>query len=464
MNPAMRRIAAVSLGAMGFLAVWLTFQQVTAGSTYSDDPRNVRALGDTDDDRRGIITTAEGIVVAEDVEGIRSYPEGTTYFHLVGYAAADFSTALESTRAGDLRSLDDGSITSWLITLFGGSVEPPEVRLTVVDRIQQVAARELEGLTGAIVAVEPATGAVLAYASSPAADPNDLVSGEITLEEHLKDRAALDRVAFRLLPSGSAFKVLVAAAALESGMTPETELEDSAEYLAPGAGQPIVNVSGGRCSGGNEISLSDALAVSCNTVFASIAVELGGAVINEIAERAGFNRVLPFELGAAVSSIPSAGDLSADEGALAQTGLGERDLRVTPLQMAVIAAGIGNGGMMMQPYVVDSVLTRDGSKLSGTSAKQLGRVMDGATAADLTAMMAAVVSGGTGRATARADVTVAGKTGTAEGSGGPHAWFIAFAPAEQPTIAIVVMIEGGGSGGSIAAPIAARVLDAWFQR
>ncbi len=462
MSRAMHRIAAVSFGVLALLTVWLTFQQVVAGSTYADDPRNLRALPDPNDSRRGIITTADGVVIAEDRDGIRTYPEGSSYLHVVGYVTADTSAGLESTRASDLRPLDDGSITSWLITLFGGNLEPPEVRLTLVDRIQRVAAAALDRHTGAVIALDPATGAVLAYASSPTSDPNELISGDLTVSKFRDDPAALDRVAFRLLPSGSTFKTLVAAAALEEGFRPDTILEDMAEFLAPGAGQPITNITGGTCTGGDEITLREALAVSCNTVFAGLAVDMGGLVINDIAQRAGFNSVLAFELGAAISSIPTAEELDADLGALAQTGLGERDLRVTPLQMAVLTAAFGNQGEIMNPYLVDSVLTRDGSTLKRTEPESLGRLIEPAVAADLVSMMVDVVTDGTGRAASRPDMDVAGKTGTAEGAGGPHSWFLALAPADNPTIAVVVVIEGEGTGGTVAAPIVAQILNAWF--
>lgn len=463
MSRAMRRIAAVSFGVLGLLTLWLTFQQVVAGSTYADDPRNVRTLPDADDTRRGIVTTADGVIIAEDRDGIRTYPEGSAYLHLVGYRAADGAAGIEATREFDLTPLDTGSITSWLITVFGGSVDPPEVRLTVVDRIQQVAVEALQSHTGAVVALDPKTGAVLAYASSPTADPNTLVSGEVTVTEFRQDPAALDRVAFRLLPSGSTFKTLVAAAALEMGITPDTILEDSAEYLAPGAGQPIRNVTGGTCTGSDEITLRQALVVSCNTVFARLAVEIGGVVINDIAERAGFNSILSFELGAAISSIPTAEDLDSNPGALAQTGLGERDIRVTPLQMAIVTAAFANDGEMMSPYLVDAVLTRDGSTLERTEPQSLGLLLEPLIASEVVSMMIDVVADGTGRAAARPGMAIAGKTGTAEGAGGPHSWFLVLAPAEDPSIALVVVIEGEGTGGTIAAPIAARILDAWFE-
>jgi peptidoglycan glycosyltransferase len=208
--------------------------------------------------------------------------------------------------------------------------------------------------------------------------------------------------------------------------------------------------------------LREALVTSCNTVFAPLAVELGGAAVVGMAERAGFNAVLRFELGAAISSIPSAEALDANPAALAQTGLGERDIRVTPLQMALIAGGIANRGQMMHPYVVDRVLTEDGSTLEAASPAELSRIFSAEIGSDLTEMMIGVVEEGTGRAAALPEITVAGKTGTAEGAGGPHAWFIGFAPAADPTIAIAVVVEGGGSGGSVAAPIAREVIEAWL--
>ncbi|MBU1864917.1 MAG: hypothetical protein KKE89_00775 [Actinobacteria bacterium] len=460
MRGAMRRVAYVLVAVIGVLAVWLTVQQVVAGSRYADDPRNPRAR--PADDRRGTITTADGVVVAEDIDGVRRYALGGDYLQVVGYDLPDGAAGLESSRAVDLSPLEDGSITSWLFGLFGGSPEPPQMSLTVVDALQQSALDGLAGRPGAVVAIDPRTGAVLAYASSPSLDPNDLVDGTRSLADLGDDPGSLDRAAFLLLPAGSTFKILVAAAALEAGMTPDTEFEDLPEYLAPGAGLPIGNAGGGSCVAGAGITLREALVVSCNTVFASLAVDLGGEAVVGVTERAGFNTTLPFELGAAISSIPTAAALDADPGALAQTGIGERDLRVTPLQMAVIVAGIGNGGVMMKPYVVEVVSTGDGSTIDATGAARWGRVVSPEIASELASMMADVVADGTGRAARRDDVIVAGKTGTAEGGGGPHAWFIGFAPADDPTIAIAVVVQGGGSGGAVAAPIAAGVFEAWF--
>jgi peptidoglycan glycosyltransferase len=203
--------------------------------------------------------------------------------------------------------------------------------------------------------------------------------------------------------------------------------------------------------------------VSCNTIFARLAVDLGGEVVMAAAERAGFDTYLPWETGAVRSAVAAPGLLESDPGALAQTAIGERDVRVTPLQMALIAAAIGNDGVAMRPFIVDSIRTADGDTVRDTDPWAWARMFESGIASDLLAMMRQVVVRGTGTAAAVDGLIVAGKTGTAEGSGGPHAWFIGVAGAEQPEIAIAVVVEGGGSGGRVAAPIAAAVLRAWRE-
>ncbi|HUG75846.1 MAG TPA: penicillin-binding transpeptidase domain-containing protein, partial [Acidimicrobiia bacterium] len=200
---------------------------------------------------------------------------------------------------------------------------------------------------------------------------------------------------------------------------------------------------------------------SCNTVFAELAVDLGAGPIVAAASRFGFNARIPWELGNEPGVIPAAADLDADRPALAQSGIGERDVRATPLLMAMVAAAIANDGVAMAPHVVATRTAPDGTLISRYSPQSLGRVIPSVMAADLAEMMRAVVVGGTGTGATVGDVAVAGKTGTAEGGGGPHAWFIGFGPTDDPRIAVAVVVEGGGSGGGVAAPIAAQVIAAW---
>jgi peptidoglycan glycosyltransferase len=461
MRSGLRPVAFTLAGLLGMWGVWLTWTVTAGAAQYRDDPRNVRTLAGPADPSRGRILSADGVVLAEDgPDGERVYPEGASYAHLVGFDAPSGRSGIEATRYGALQSRDDGSITAWLRGLLGDDLGPPDARLTVVDELQRAAVASLGDRPGAIVVIDPRTGAVLAYASSPPFDPVAVVDGEVDLADQEVADALVDLAADRILPPGSTFKVVVAAAALDAGLHLESVIPAGSSYTPP-TGEPIGNFGGGGC-GGDPITLTDALAVSCNTAFARLAVDLGGEPVAAAAQRAGFNSPLPWETGAAVSSIPPGEELDDDLPALAQTGLGERDVRATPLLMATIAAAIANEGIAMAPFVVDAVVAPDGEVLEAAAPERLGRMFSAGAAADLVQMMVEVVARGTGQPAAVAGVEVAGKTGTAEGGGGPHAWFIGFAPADDPAMAVAVLVEGGGSGGRVAGPIAAAVIAAWL--
>lgn len=462
MTATLRRIALTLAALLAVSGAWLTW---LAADTVRlrDDPRNVRAQQAPMLPGAGRILTADGLVIAADGPAGRTYPEGVRYAHLVGFIGAAQRRGVEDSRFAALRIRDEDSITEWLLELGGGGGrEPNDVVLTVLDPVQRAARSAIEGRTGAVVVLDVATGAVLAYVSSPSYDPNRIVTG--TLDPADIPDAVIDRVADRVLPPGSIFKLVVAAAALDAGLDPDTTFPDAAEYLAPGSGAPIGNAGGGTCAGGADLTLERALVVSCNTVFARLAVDLGAPAVVAAAVDAGFGRPISWETGTALTSITPAGVLAADPGALAQTGIGERDVRTTPLHLALLAAAIGNGGVAMQPYVVAAITDPSGDPLRTSLPEPLTRMFSPATARALLAMMEEVVAGGTGTAAAVEGLVVAGKTGTAEGSGGPHAWFVGLAGSERPEVAIAVVVEGGGSGGRVAAPIARAVLAAWRDR
>lgn len=463
MTNGVRRIALVLTALVALSGVWLTWASADAGRTYRSDPRNARTREGAFLPGAGQIITADGVVVAEDApNGSRRYPLEDRYAHLIGYAAPGGRRGIEESRYADLRLRADPSITDWLLGL--GSAEgrrPDDVVLTILDPLQRAAQRGLGSDTGAVVLIDLATGAVLAYASSPSYDPNRVVSGSLDPADAV-DRV-LDRVADRVLPPGSTFKVVVAAAALGAGAELTTAFPDAEEYLAPGAGSPIGNAGGGFCNDGDDLTLIRALTVSCNTVFARLAVALGGGPVVAAARTAGFDAAIPWETGAVRSSVGSADLLESDPGALAQTGIGERDVRATPLLMALIAAAVGNEGVAMRPYVVDRIVTADGTTVRRTEQGTLARMFSTGVADGLLEMMQAVVSDGTGGGAAVDGLVVAGKTGTAEGSGGPHAWFIGVAGEEAPQVAIAVLVESAGSGGRVAAPIARQVFEAWME-
>ena len=483
MNPALRRLAAACLAGLVLLAGGLTFQQAVAGPGYRDDVRNPRALLDRATRERGPILTADGVVLAQSEEGpdgtlVRTYPESDLYGHVTGYASSYFGdTGIEATRAGDLRSGDDGTLTSALWSLLGGDLRPHQVQLTLRDDLQRAAAQAMGSQHGAVVALDPTTGAVLALYSSPSFDPNVLATGEAAEGDALAadpDQPLLDRALAAVYPPGSSFKVLVADAAITSeGLTPDSPLPDRAELELPGSTAIIRNSDGGFCGDGTTITLERALAVSCNTAFAALGMEVGAESLLAAVEAAGFNDTIPFEFDTTASVLPFDG-LEHDLPALAQTALGQRDVRATPLQMALVAAAVANQGEIMRPYLVQAILDADGNEVARLRGSSWRQAMAEETAAALTQMMEQVVVSGTGWRAAVSGVRLAGKTGTAEVPGGaPDVWFIGFGPVAgepgEPRIAIAVLVEDGGtlgedgSGGSVAAPIAQAVLAAFFS-
>jgi peptidoglycan glycosyltransferase len=484
-NRSVRRLAGACLVALLVVTGGLTYQQAVAGPGYRDDVRNPRALADRASRERGSIVTADGVTVARSepdprAEGdlIRVYPEQGLYAHAVGYASSYFGdTGLEATHAEELRSGDDGSLTSALFSFFGGDLRPHQLRLTIRDDLQRAAAAALGDQHGAVVALDPATGAILALVSNPTFDPNILASGDAAQGDALAadpEEPLLNRVTSATYPPGSSFKVLVTAAGLQASLvTRDTRFSDRNELELPGSTAVIRNADGGYCADGVSLTLERALAVSCNTAFAELGMLLGLDPLLETVQAAGFNQAVPFDLGTIASVFPSEG-LAGDLPALAQTALGQRDVRATPLQMALVAAGVANRGLVMRPYLVDAVLDADGNPISHTLPAAWRRAMTEATADDLAAMMEQVVTSGTGGRAAVPGVRIAGKTGTAEvPDAAPHVWFIGLGPVEpepgEPQIAVAVLVESGGnlgesaSGGSVAAPIAQAVLAAFFS-
>jgi len=478
-------LAATSLVVLALVAGGLTYQQAVAGPGYRDDVRNPRALADRATRERGPIITADGTVVAFSETGpdgdgalTRVYPEQSLYAHAVGYASSYFGdTGLEARYADDLRSGDDGSLTSALFSWLGGDLRPHQLQLTIRDDLQRAAAAALGEQHGAVVALDPATGAVLALVVNPTFDPNVLASGAPAEGDALAadpGHPLLNRATAAAYPPGSSFKVLVAMAGIEAALvTPETRFADRTELELPGSTAVIRNADGGYCADGTSLTLARAMAVSCNIAFGELGMLVGAGPLLDAVESVGFNGTIPFDLDTIASTLP-AGGLEGDLPALAQTALGQRDVRATPLQMALVAAGVVNGWVIMRPHLVGAVLDADGATTRSTLPAPWRTAMAEETAWALVGMMEQVVTSGTGWRAAVPGVRVAGKTGTAEIPGGaPHVWFIGFGPVEpeegEQQIAIAVMVEEGGnlgeegSGGSVAAPIAQAVLAAFFN-
>ncbi|MFZ0323840.1 MAG: penicillin-binding protein 2, partial [Actinomycetes bacterium] len=366
----------------------------------------------------------------------RLYPGGMEFAAATGYYSLYGATGIERTENDLLAGTDDRLFVDRLTNLFTGrQPQGGNVVLTLNSDAQRAAVAGLDGQRGAVVALNPRTGAVLALATSPSFNPNPLASHDPSVVTKTYDRLAadprdplLDRPIQQTYPPGSLFKVVVAAAALSTGSyTPSTQVPGPAKLDLPQTDKYIGNYDGLPCFGGT-VTLTQALAISCNTAFAGIGLDLGDAVVRRQAEAFGFNRGYTIPLAVVPSVYPK--DLNAPE--TAQAAIGQYDVRASVMQMAMVAAGVANQGVVMQPYLVAQEQAPNLSVLSATQPKVLSQAVSPSVASQLTDMMVSVVTDGTGANAAIPGVSVAGKTGTAQdGRRPPHVWFMAFAPAQD---------------------------------
>ena len=472
-----RRIASVFLVlAVGLVALiaMTTYWQVWARSSLEARQANVRQVYRDLAIDRGSILTSDGVVLAESVRGrldgravyTRRYPEGGLAAQLVGYSS------LTAGRAGLEQSLDPeltgstGDLTG-LRNAFdrikGDTVRGDDVVLHLHAAAQEVALRELQsiGARGAVVVLDPSTGGLLVMASTPTFDPNT------GLAEALVDPGSplLNRATQGLYPPGSTFKVVTAASALDHG-TVTVDREFPGPACIAVSGQQLCNF-GQHAYGPHDFGF--ALVHSVNTTFAKVGIALGQQDLESTMRDFGFFRRFPWDYPPQ-QSLPSGifnrrGDLVPVDTTVdvARLAIGQERLLATPLQMAEVATAVANGGQIVEPQPVREVRAPDGSVVRRPQPVFLGRAMTTETAAILRRLMKEVVDDGTGTAANVAGLDVAGKTGTAEtGTQGRNdAWFIGFAPAEAPRYAFAVIVEDTeGTGGHVAAPIAAAVLQA----
>ena len=386
---------------------------------------------------------------------VRTYPGGEDFCHLTGYGPA---SGLQKPLRAQLYATG-GPHRRWK-ELLGDSPVGNDVHLAIMPEAQQVATRLLrqEGKPGAVVAVDPRSGALLVMASAPAYSPEGLTTDPLRLEQFQTnpDTPELNRALQGMYPPGSVFKLAAAAGALEAGFDPETKFVCHGRDKVQG-----IEVACWQQRGHGELDLAQAVERSCNVYFAHVGAKLGGRRLSEYATSLGVFEPFAVGLPTKASAIPrrSAGDV-ADAMAMAY---GQGKLMVTPLAMALLGAVIANGGQLQLPYLVASAADADGGQLAGPQSGRPRQVMDSRAAEQLRGMMRGAVEhrGGTAGRAASSRTTVAGKTGSAQHPDGPaHAWFVGFAPAEEPQAAVAVIVERGGSGGDTAAPIAREVLGA----
>lgn len=485
MNKPLRNVALAVMGMIVLLLANATYIQVVNADDYRSDPRNRRILLDEYSRQRGQIT-AGGLPLASSVptEGElrfqRRYLDGPVYAPVTGYYSLRYGAGGIENALDPVLNGSDGRLfvrrLSDLITgrdPSGGSVE-----LTVDPAVQQVAYTGLatRKFSGAVVALRPDTGEVLAMASTPSYDPNLLASHDGEVQQAAWNAFTAERNGVPLTnravsssyPPGSTFKLVTTAAGLESEVaTPGTPLTAAPTITLEDTATQLANFESSSCGGGDTAPLTEALARSCNTAFAQLAAMVGEDALREQAELLGIGQT---DLRIPIPVAPSTlGDIP-DTAALQQSGIGQRDVALTPLQNAMIAATIANGGVRMQPQMVRTILAPDLSSLDDFTASRAATAMSPETAQQITEMMIASEqrTSGSGKISG---VTIASKTGTAEHGANPkqtppHAWYVAFAPAHQPRIAVAVLVENGGdqsleaTGGSRAAPIGRAVIGA----
>jgi peptidoglycan glycosyltransferase len=476
-NAPLRRVAISVLVLFTLLIINVNYIQVVRSDELRNNTSNTRVLAAQYDRERGAIVV-DGEAIAESVptdgrlKYLRRYPQGELYAAVTGYHSLIYNNWQLEHAENDVLSGNDGRLAlRRLADLFTGR-DPAggDVVLTLDPAVQEAAMAGLEGVTGAVVALDPSSGAILGMASTPTYDPGQLSSHDPAAIREYADRLdamerdpRLNRAIGDNFPPGSLFKVIVSAAALADGRTPETVVPAPKEFPLPNSTRVIPNFNGSSCSPSGEQPLIDALTISCNTAFAQLGIDLGEDRVREMAEAFGLDGE-KFEIPLRVEAS-GIGDIE-DDAALAQTSIGQRDVRMTPLQAALVAATVANDGVQMKPYLIDQVQAPDLTVIDSTSPEEWREPISEDVANQLTEMMVSVVANGSGRAARIQGVEVAGKTGTAQVSPDvpDHTWFMGFAPADDPKIAVAVFVaNGGGTGGERSAPIARDVMQAYLD-
>jgi penicillin-binding protein A len=475
-NQQIARLFTVIVVLFGLLVVftsrWTVFEADSLESQEIDGTQvNQRPLLEQQRIPRGIIRAADGTRLATNVKTgsgqtrvyKRRYPQGSVFAHSIGYSFIEAGDAgLERYYNDELAGKKD-EFGSLLDQVLGERKEGEDLRTSLDPRGQKAALSALQGRNGSVVALEPSTGKVLVMANVPSYDPNGVVAAQKRGKEQGSGR--FNRATQARYPPGSTFKVVTATAGLDTGKyTPDSLI--SGKNNKKISGVPLQN------SGGEDfptITLTEALTNSVNTVFAEVAVEVGPDTMYRYMRRFGFNQKPPIDLPGdeltASGVYNSRGRLLDDEDPvdIGRVGIGQERLQVTPLQMAMVASAVANGGSLMKPHLADRFIKPDGRIASRYRQDEESQVMSSETASQLTDMMGQVVKEGTGTQAALAGIDVAGKTGTAEVANATsnQAWFIAFAPKDDPKVAIAVTVERTqGQGGTVAAPIAKQVMQA----
>ncbi|MFE7615459.1 peptidoglycan D,D-transpeptidase FtsI family protein [Streptomyces sp. NPDC057496] len=476
-----RRAAALCLLLLVALLLNAARIQVIDADSLDHNPANRRLTITRYGQPRGNILVDDRSVTGSEDTGEqlryeRTYRNGPLYAPVTGYASQTYGTSLLEYTEDDILSGTDPMLAPFPLWNDITRAQQPggNVVTTVEGAVQRAAYDGLGGRRGAVAALEPATGRVLALVSTPSYDPGLLSGTGSSVTDAwqrlnaAESRPMLNRAIRQTYPPGSTFKIVTAAAALDAGVVtdPHAETDTPSPYVLPGTTTTLPNESRG-CE---QASLAEAIRISCNTVMADLGVRVGLADMVEAVEKFGFNDTgLKIPPGVAKSNF----DTEMSEDQLALSSIGQFDTTATPLQMAMVASAVANGGDLKYPYLVDRTTTRSGTTVRRNGSRTYHRAMNPRTAMQLREMMVDVVENGTGSNAAIDGVTVGGKTGTAQhgvdNTGTPYAWFISWAQAPgsaQPAVAVAVVVEDAAarradiSGGGSAAPIARSVMTA----
>ncbi len=499
MNRPIRTVSAFCMFLFLALMVNVSYLQFWQAEDLNTDPANARVAEAAFSRERGGIIAGEGrdqVTLARSIDYddrykyLRVYPKPLLYANISGYLTLGSQTGIERSQNTVLSGEDPRLFVNRLIDLAqnqsnkGGNVLltlDPEVQEAAYDALLSTVGPDGEG---SVVAIEPKTGRILAMVSLPSYDPNDLATHDFDASQQAYDRLDGDdkeplvnrAIQTRLFP-GSTFKVVTAAAAIESGLySSDDDVPAGATWQTPGttgSGNVIDNEGRFLCNP-EEVSFATAMAQSCNTAFAKMAVELGPEKMREQAEAFGFNSDYLTDLSPQAQSVypnsvegPDGESVELNDAQTAQTGFGQFDVQATPLQMAMVVSALANRGTLMRPYLVEEVQDADYSTLEQTEPEELRDAVSPNTADEVTDLMLETVNNGTATPAQIPGVSVAGKTGTAQrGVEGlaPYGWFVSFAPAEDAEVAVAVMIqEAPGkeiAGGQLGGPIAKAVMEA----
>ncbi len=484
MNRPIRRVAIFAIVLVAALLLNATWVQAFQATSLDNRVGNQRTLLAAYARQRGPILVggqaiARSVPTGDRLKYLRRYPGGAEYAPVTGFDSFIYGTyGIESTYDTELSGNNSALFVRRIVDVVtGAQPQGASVELTIDPAAQDAAWKGLTGQEGAVVAIEPKTGRVLALASSPSYDPATLSSHDgaairaawTRLDPAAASSPVLNRASSQVYPPGSTFKLVTAAAALDAGTyTPDTLLPGPASLTLTGTTTRLPNENGQSCGANDRVTLRRALEISCNTAFASLGGTLGAGVLRRQAEAFGFGTDLLPDLSAASSRFPASPNASQTQ----LSAIGQFSVTASVLQMASVAATIADGGVRHTPYLVSRVLSPNLQELSHTDPSTGVAAMTPAAAKALTSMMVTVVATGTGTPAQISGVQVAGKTGTAQTSAGvkPVAWFVAFAPADDPQVAVAVAIPDAAipsqdvAGGKLAAPIAKAVIQAVLGR